>query len=261
MQPRHHNRRQYFNELAVTSEKYFIPYIQQFCKVCDKLNVLEIGCGDGGNLLPFSRMGCNVVGVDMCEGRIRDARKFFEEEGAEGRFIASDVFQIEELRHQFDLVICHDVIEHIYDKSGFVQKCKQMLKEDGVIFISFPAWHMPFGGHQQLCQSRFLSHLPFFHLLPAALYGWILKAFKENEECVSGLLDIKRTKCLIELFERTVRKEGFETIDRTLYFINPHYEVKFNLRPRKLYAAIGGIPWVRNFFTTSCFYFLKPIEG
>ena len=30
MQERQLNRRQYFKELAVTSKKYFIPYIQQY---------------------------------------------------------------------------------------------------------------------------------------------------------------------------------------------------------------------------------------
>ena len=257
MQSRQLNRRQYFNELATTSEKYFIPYIQQYMQVGKGTNVLEIGCGDGGNLLPFSRMGCNVVGVDMAKGRIRDARKFFQENGAKGRFIASNVFLVKELKYQFDLIVCHDVIEHITDKEGFMRKCKQLLKQGGGILMSFPAWQMPFGGHQQICRSRFLSYLPFFHLLPTALYEWILRAWKEDEGCVRELLNIKQTKCPIELFESTMRKESFEAIDRTFFFINPHYEIKFNLRPRKLYAVIGAIPYIRNFFTTSCFYFLK----
>ena len=185
-----------------------------------------------------------------------DARKFFRESGAEGCFIASDVFLPEELKHRFDLIVCHYVIEHIADKDGFIRKCKQLLKFGGVIFMSFPAWQMPFGGHQQLCRSRFLSHLPFIHLLPTALYEWILRACKENEGCVRELLNIKQTKCPIELFESTIRNGSFEAIDRTFYFINPHYEVKFHLRPRKLYAMIGAIPYIRNFFTTSCFYIL-----
>lgn len=131
MQSRQLNRRQYFNELAITSEKYFIPYIKQYRQVGKGTNVLEIGCGDGGNLLPFSRMGCDVVGVDMAEGRIKDARKFFQENGAKGSFIASDVFLLKELRHQFDVIVCHDVIEHIDDKEGFMRKCKQLLKTGG----------------------------------------------------------------------------------------------------------------------------------
>ena len=131
MQSRQLNRRQYFNELATTSDKYFIPYIQRYMHFGKGTNVLEIGCGDGGNLLPFSRMGCNVVGVDMSEGRINDARTFFQENGARGCFIASDIFQMEELGLRFDLIVCHDVIEHIDDKEGFVKKCNQLLNGGG----------------------------------------------------------------------------------------------------------------------------------
>ena len=55
MQERQKDRARYFSELAHTSEKYFIPYISPFMKVEAGMNVLEIGCGDGGNLLPFAR--------------------------------------------------------------------------------------------------------------------------------------------------------------------------------------------------------------
>lgn len=95
------------------------------------MNVLEIGCGDGGNLLPFSQMGCHVTGCDMAECRIKDAQRFFDEEKAEGRFIASDVFLLKDLEHQFDLIICHDVIEHIMDKKDFIHKCKSLLNSGG----------------------------------------------------------------------------------------------------------------------------------
>ena len=35
------------------------------------MNILEIGCGDGGNLLPFTELGCNTTGVDLSAGRIK----------------------------------------------------------------------------------------------------------------------------------------------------------------------------------------------
>jgi len=259
MQERQLNRRQYFKELAVTSKKYFIPYIQQYKNVCKGMNVLEIGCGDGGNLLPFSQMGCHVTGCDMAECRIKDAQRFFDEEKAEGRFIASDVFLLKDLEHQFDLIICHDVIEHIMDKKDFIHKCKSLLNSGGVIFMSFPAWQMPFGGHQQICKSRILSHLPFFHLLPTPVYKALLKLNHEDDGCIRELLSIKKTKCPIELFER-VAKEDFYIVNWTPWFINPHYEIKFGLSPKRLYRFIGHIPYVRNFFTTSSFYILKTKE-
>ena len=71
------------------------------------------------------------------------------------------------------------------------------------------------------------------------------------------MLDIKRTRCTIELFERLARQTQASILHRELYFINPHYETKFHLKPRRLSPLLGAIPHVRNFFTTSCFYILR----
>lgn len=257
MQERQTDRTRYFNELAQTSEKYFLPYISTFKELYEGMRILEIGCGDGGNLLPFSRRGCKVLGVDMSPSRIEVARQRFSEENAEGEFIASDIFKITELQHQFELIICHDVLEHIDDKLLFMQNIRRYLAPDGILFMSFPAWQMPFGGHQQICHNHLLSHLPFFHLLPCELYKAVLKAGHETDGTIKELMSIKNTRCSIEKFESIRKQTNFEVINRLFYFINPHYEVKFHLRPRKLWSIVGCIPWVRNFFTTSSFYILK----
>ena len=123
--------------------------------------------------------------------------------------------------------------------------------------MSFPAWQMPFGGHQQICKNKLLAHLPFIHLLPNILYKYVLNKFGENKDCINELLSIKKTRLSIETFESLLQKEDIQIIDKQLYFINPHYEVKFRLRPRKLYYFISKIPYVRNFFTTSYFYILS----
>lgn len=81
MQARHLDRRRYFMEEAATTEKYFIPYLSRFIATSG-VRVLEVGCGEGGNLLPFARRACRVTGVDMSELRIRQAQTYFREEGA-----------------------------------------------------------------------------------------------------------------------------------------------------------------------------------
>ncbi len=257
MQERHTNRAVYFKELSITSKNYFIPYIQCWHPVQVGTDVLEIGCGDGGNLLPFSEMGCRVVGVDMAACRIKEAKVFFETAHAEGTFIAQDIFQVEELERSFDIIICHDVFEHIDNKEQFLSNLSKYLKPQGIVFMSFPAWQMPFGGHQQICRSAMLSRLPFVHLLPVAIYRALLKAFGENMDCIEELLSIKKTRVTIELFESMLKKKALRIADRELWLINPHYRVKFGLSPRKLNRVITYIPFLRNFFSTSCFYILK----
>ena len=89
MQERQKNRRQYFRELATTSRKYFVPYIENSKKITPDMNILEVGCGDGGNLLPFSQMGCHTTGIDISERRINDAKGFFEDNNVNGKLYFS----------------------------------------------------------------------------------------------------------------------------------------------------------------------------
>lgn len=260
MQERHINREHYFKEQAQTTERYYIPYISSYLNRMPEA-VLEVGCGEGGNLLPFAEHGASVTGVDLAEGKISNAVKFFEERGVKGTFIAKDVFQLTELKGSFNLIIVHDVIEHIYEKELFLSGLKDYLAPGGCIFVAFPSWQMPFGGHQQIAKSLFVSGVPFIHLLPKSLYRGYLKLCGETEGKIDELMDIKRTKCPIERFFKAARNAGYKVNDSRMFFINPNYEVKFGLKPRMLWPAISVLPWVRNFFCTSSFHILTPSES
>ncbi len=257
MHKRHLDRAMYFKELAITCEKYYIPYISHYKTILPDLRVLEVGCGDGGNLLPFAKLSCKVTGVDLAACRINDATSFFKENKLQGDFIVADIFNFNSLGDQFDIIICHDVIEHIADKKQFILHLKSFLSNTGIMFIAFPAWQMPFGGHQQICKNKFLSHLPFIHLLPSTLYEALLRLFKEDKNAITELLNIKQTRCPIEKFLKIIHQTNCDIVNQRFYFINPHYEIKFSLKPKKLFPLISKIPYIRNFFTTSCFYIIR----
>lgn len=91
MQKRHVDRALYFKELAVTSEKYLLPFIEEICPIRAGMKVLEIGCGEGGNLLPFLERGCMVTGIDQDRTRIQQATQFITERGY-GIFLQPPVF-------------------------------------------------------------------------------------------------------------------------------------------------------------------------
>ncbi|MDL2230419.1 class I SAM-dependent methyltransferase [Alistipes sp. OttesenSCG-928-L06] len=259
MQKRHSDKELYFRELAATSREFYVDYVRRHASVGSGTSVLEIGCGEGGNLLPFAEQGCRVAGIDLAAAKIEKAREIFSDAGLKADFTAGDFFAMTEPEEsdKYDIIVIHDVIEHIYDKAGFVRRLTAFLKPDGIVFWGFPAWQMPFGGHQQICKSRVCSVTPFLHLLPAPLYKGVLKAFGENEKMIGELLDIKRCKTPIERFERVVRQNGLAVTDRCLWFINPHYKQKFGLRPRKLWRWVGRVPYARNFFCTACFYLTR----
>lgn len=117
MQQRHQNRTVYFKEQALTCNRYYIPYLKPFINISPDLHILEIGCGEGGNLLPFAKIGCHVTGLDLNTGRIKEAISFFQQEGVKGEFLNIDIFDYKPSpKNSFNLIILHDVIEHIADK-------------------------------------------------------------------------------------------------------------------------------------------------
>ena len=258
MQNRHLDRRSYFNELATTSEAWYVPYLEAMTTLAPSTRILEIGCGEGGNLEPFAERGCDVTGVDIVEDRVTQAQTFFAQDGVKGTFVCRNILECgSEFDGKFDIILAHDVIEHIPDKKAFFAAAMRFLRPGGIAFFGFPAWYMPFGGHQQICRSRFCSHAPWLHLLPLPLYRVILECCGVKEKDVEELMSIHETRTTVEYFERLAKRAGFAVADRRFWFINPHYKAKFGLRPRLLWKWLGAIPYVRDFFTTSAFYILK----
>lgn len=261
MHERHTNRERYFNEQALTSRKYVVPFIQSVMPVDGRTSVLEIGCGEGGNLVPFVEMGCaRVVGIDLAKGKIENAGRFFGQMDHGGRveFIADDIYNVSpEVLGQFDVIITRDVLEHIHGQERFMQVMRRFLKPEGRFFLGFPPWYNPFGGHQQMCESKLLSKTPFFHILPKPVYGFILKAFGETDEKIGVLQEIKDTGITIERFQRILRKERYRIDRRTFYFINPNYEVKFGLKPKEAWAWVSALPGLRNFLITTNYYLVS----
>lgn len=260
MQARHRNESQYFEELAATTRKYILPFILKKHPLKAGADILEIGCGVGGNLKAFLDMGCRVTGVDISISRITAAKQLLNEENTpEVRLSCSDFLKTTpEDDRKYDFIFIHDVIEHISDKDGFFEHARKFLKPGGTIYFAFPAWQMPFGGHQQICKSKVVSHLPFIHVLPIPIYRTYLNLFEKNTQSINELIDIKRCKTSIEYFKRLCKRHNYTILEEQLYFINPHYETKFGLKPRKLSPLIAKIPYIRNYFSTSCFYLVKP---
>lgn len=255
MQKRHKNRLQYFQEQEYTTRQYVIPYIEKVKCINNGVKILEIGCGEGGNLKPFLDAGCICTGVDISEWQIKNADTYFKTHSAYTnlKLICNDIYNLKP-ETSFDVIIMRDVIEHIPNQEKFMHFIKDFLATEGVIFFGFPPWQMPFGGHQQVLKNKFLSHLPYFHLLPNFFYKALLKAFRVTDDQINALFDFKATGISIERFERILRKENYYVNRRTFYFINPNYEAKFKLKPRTQLSIITAVPWVRNFFTTAMYY-------
>ncbi|MFV0605590.1 MAG: class I SAM-dependent methyltransferase [Niabella sp.] len=254
----HKDLARYFTMNVSNSQEHIMPFINAVKPLQKGMHILDIGCGEGGVIKPMLDMGLTAVGVELNPDRIKDAENFLAGHVKEGRvqFVSKDIYtpdiESEWGGRKFDLIILKDVIEHIFDQEKLIAYLQHFLKEDGAIFFGFPPWQMPYGGHQQLLNNKYLSKIPYYHLLPMPVYKRIMKAAKED---VQNMTDIKETGISIERFEKIVKDTGYTILNKKHYLLNPIYRYKFGWRTKEQFSILAGIPWVRNFFTT-CVYYL-----
>lgn len=258
----HHDPAAYLKFLSENARKSILPFVSpQLKQPLEKCNVLELGCGEGGNLLPFAEAGANCTGIDLNARKIEEGKVLMAEHIVAGRMelFAEDIFNpaIEAaFTGKYDLIILKDVIEHIPNKDKALLQMRRFLKDDGLLFIGWPPWLMPFGGHQQIAESKILKVFAWLHLLPKGIYVAVLNACGEPKQVVDELAEIHDYRVHINQMNRLYKQTGFQMMKELHYFINPIYEYKFGLKTRKQAPFITAIPWVRDFFTTSCYYLL-----
>lgn len=259
----HENKEVYFNYQYLTSRDHIVPFLEDVKPLSSIETVLEIGCAEGGVLQAFVEAGCRCVGIELSESRTMRAAELQQEAVESGRlsFINEDIYKIDpqkDLEFRFDLIILKDVIEHIHQQEKFIPLLSEFLTDDGVVFFGFPPWQMPFGGHQQMCRSKVLSKLPYFHLLPRSVYSKILKVFGETDLRTEELLEIQETRISIERFERLLSESHLKIDKRKFWLLNPIYQYKFGKGPLAQLPGVGAVRYLRNFLTTAAYYVVSP---
>lgn len=127
----------------VSSTDYIYPHIKN---ILDKelkhnnieLTILDVGCGNGEIANRLIKDGFDVMGCDASLEGIRLANM----ENA-GHFFVMNLEEETNLPHRildmkFNVIICTEVIEHLYAPRELMKFCSKLLKPNGLIAISTP---------------------------------------------------------------------------------------------------------------------------
>jgi len=127
-------------EFFAFSKRKISPLLEKAFSVkkkATKINVLDLGCGEGAMLEALARRGLlddtNITAIDISPRLISIAKKRFKKRA---QFIKTDVVKTNLPKSRFDLVYSTMVIEHIENPKEMVSEIYRILKPQGVVFIS-----------------------------------------------------------------------------------------------------------------------------
>lgn len=115
-------------------------------------SLLDIGCAFGHLLDVAKKRGWDGYGVEVSEYAANESRK---KVGID-RIFVGDFLDLEIPKDKFDVITMVDIIEHVYDISAVFNKCKELLRNNGLLVIVTPDIN-------SLSHKLFKKHWPHFN--------------------------------------------------------------------------------------------------
>lgn len=123
--------------------------------------VLENGCGVGMYVEKLSALGGTVIGLEYDRERAVEAR----ERAPHIINAASEAIPLPALH--FDLILSHEVLEHVQDDRQAVREMVRVLKPSGRIVLFCPNRGYPFETHGIYWRGRYkFGNIPLVNYLP-----------------------------------------------------------------------------------------------
>jgi SAM-dependent methyltransferase len=246
----------YFEYQRLVGRDVVIPWVTRRLKL-DGLYIGDYGAHQGGMLEALRQLGTvqGAVGLELSEDIVASSPFVADEQ-----FIlqSGDLLDVSPGR-PFDLILLHDVLEHIPDRDAPLEAVRSSLAPTGHIFVSFPPYNSPFGGHQQLARGA-ARMIPFIHFLPSRLFFRTAQPganeYMSADASLQDMVSVRQTKLTLREAEHAFARAGFEVVDQEFFLVRPEYTIRYGLRQRTA-GAIGRLPGIREFLVNGAFYLLR----
>lgn len=117
-------------------------------------NVLDIACNDGTQLDYYKSKGINTYGIDPAEN--------LHHISSESHNVICDYFPSNSIKNKFNLIVAQNVFAHTHDTKSFLDKCYDILDEDGILYIQTSQSNMILNNE---FDTTYHEHLSFFNSL------------------------------------------------------------------------------------------------
>lgn len=99
--------------------------------------VIDVGCGGGILAEAMARQGAEVLGIDMSESALAQARSHAKVSAINLTYQLNTVEAVAKISPEaFDVITCMELLEHVPDPASIVQACANLAKPGGYLFFS-----------------------------------------------------------------------------------------------------------------------------
>ncbi len=145
------NQANIWNSLAEQWNKFkpkpFPQTVYYLSRTWKKGKILDIGCGNGRNLIPFAEKDFSCEATDFSISMIKNAKAKFKKLGLKGKFHVSNMTKLSFKDNSFDYLICVASFHHLnkFDQKKALKEFKRILKPKGKMYItSWNKWQNKF---------------------------------------------------------------------------------------------------------------------
>ena len=244
----------YFEYQCRVARDVVVPWLAARTRL-DGARVGDFGCHEGGTLEGLRGAAvASAVGYEVNEQVVR-ASPFVPDERF--RIEIADLMALPP-GEDFDVVLLHDVLEHVVDVDGVLRSVREALAAGGRVFVSFPPYRSAFGGHQHLA-AGWARAAPYIHYLPEKTF-YRLAAPADNEYMTGNdshgdLVSVRQTRLSLRKAEAAFCRAGFEIVASEFFLLRPEYTVRYGM-PTISAGVVARVPVLRELLVNGAFYLL-----
>ncbi len=134
-------------------QRHLRARIHWMCSQARGPRVLDAGCSQGIAALLLGREGLEVVGVDVEPEAIAEAEQALAAEPeavrSRVRFLVGNLLDPPADLGRFDSILAGELLEHLVQPERLVQRCWELLRDDGLLVVTVPFGLHPHPDHKQ----------------------------------------------------------------------------------------------------------------
>jgi len=144
--PRDHPRYECYRQTAlqgVDSGEFILDLTSDHA--APHMDVLDVGCGNGGVAVACALRGHRVLAADMDAGSVARTLARAQAWGVTIDVLQSDASSLGLPAESFDMVVMNNIIEHVDDPDGALREAGRVLRPGGFAYIHAPQRWSPIG--------------------------------------------------------------------------------------------------------------------